>query len=96
MYKQGTVLKNFEKETKEKMDDAHTQVFVSAFLFHIIENVDTLEAAFKRNEYRDRVWGYGVIRDLYKAQLDIYYNYMNPESKVESDEKDVDKKNELE
>lgn len=77
MSRYGKTLSHFEKITISRLQDAKDQIFIASFLFNIIEEVNTLEAAIKRNEYRDKIFGYGVIRDLYQAQLDVYYDYTN-------------------
>lgn len=81
MSRYGKTLSHFEKITLDRLQDAKDQIFIASFLFSIIEDVDTLEAAIKRNEYRDKIFGYGVIRDLYQAQLDVYYDYTKPDPK---------------
>lgn len=81
MSRYGKTLSHFEKITLDRLQDAKDQIFITSFLFSIIEDVDTLEAAIKRNEYRDKIFGYGVIRDLYQAQLDVYYDYTKPDPK---------------
>lgn len=77
----GKTLKEFEIQTLKRMQDAKDEIFIASFLLYLIEDTNEPHAAIKRNEYRDRIFGYGVIRDLYKAQLDVYYDYTSPDPK---------------